>query len=64
MSKLEELNQQKAELIEDLMATATVMEEVWRYHPDNPEKKDVVDEYKILKQIQKDIEAELADLSK
>ena len=64
MSKLEELNQQKAELIEDLMATATGMEEVWRYHPDNPEKKDVVGEYKILKQIQKDIEAELADLSK
>ena len=64
MTKQEELNQQKAELINDLLATSTVMEEVWRYHPDNPEKKDVVKEYNILKQIQKDIESELADLDK
>ena len=40
------------------------MEEVWRYHPDNPEKKDVIKEYNILKQIQKDIESELVDLDK
>ncbi len=64
MSKQEELDQQKTELINDLVATSTVMEEVWRYHPDNPEKKDVVSEYNILKQIQKDIEAELLDLDK
>ena len=63
MSK-QELDQQKTELINDLVATSTVMEEVWRYHPDNPEKKDVVSEYNILKQIQKDIEAELLDLDK
>jgi hypothetical protein len=64
MSKQEELDQQKTELINDLVATSTVMEEVWRYHPDNPDKKDVVSEYNILKQIQKDIEAELLDLDK
>ena len=64
MPKQEELDHQKSELINDLVATSTVMEEVWRYHPDNPEKKDVVTEYKILKQIQKDIESELADLDK
>tara|TARA_R110001583_G_scaffold17220_5_gene69899 strand:- start:25 stop:219 length:195 start_codon:yes stop_codon:yes gene_type:complete len=64
MSKQEKLDQQKAELIEDLMATSTVMEEVWRYHPDNPKKKDVIKEYEILKQIQKDIESDLADLDK
>jgi hypothetical protein len=64
MSKQEELDQQKSELINDLVATSTVMDEVWRYHPDNPEKKDVVKEYEILKQIQKDIESELADLDK
>ena len=46
MSKQEKLDQQKAELIEDLMATSTVMEEVWRYHPDNPKKKDVIKEYR------------------
>ena len=64
MSKQEELDQQKTVLINDLVATSTVMEEVWRYHPDNPDKKDVVDAYNILKQIQKDIEAELSKLDK
>ena len=62
--KEETLEEQKAELINDLLATSTVMEEVWRYHPDNPEKKDVVTEYNILKQIQKDIESELTELEK
>lgn len=54
---------QKSELIDDLLATSTVKEEVWRYHPDNPNKKDVVKEYDILCQIEKDLEAELAELS-
>jgi hypothetical protein len=54
----------KSELINDLVATSTVMDEMWRYHPDNPNKKDIVKEYKILKQIQSDIESELADLDK
>ena len=64
MTKQEELDHQKSELIADLLATSTVMEEVWRYHPDNPDKKDVVQEYDILKKIQKDIESELAELEK
>ena len=64
MTKQEELDQQKAELVNDLLATSTVMEEVWRYHPDNLNKKDVIKEYNILKQIQSDIEQELAELEK
>lgn len=64
MTKQEELDQQKSELVNDLLATSTVMEEVWRYHPDNPNKKDVIKEYNILKQIQSDIEQELAELEK
>jgi predicted secreted protein len=59
-----EKDHQKSELISDLLATNTVMEEVWRYHPDNPGKKDVVKEYNILQQIQSDIEKELAELDK
>ena len=54
----------RAELINDLVATATVMEELWNYHPDNPNKKDVVQEYDVLKKIQKDIEQEIAELDK
>ena len=64
MLKQEELDQQKTELINDLVATSTVMEEVWRYHPENPDKKDVVSEYNVLKQIKIDIEKELSDLDK
>jgi hypothetical protein len=40
------------------------MDEVWRYHPDNPNKKDVIKEYNILKQIKTDIEQELDKLGK
>jgi len=53
----------RTELLNDLVATTTVMDEVWRYHPDNPKKKDIVKEYNILKQIIKDIELELKELN-
>jgi hypothetical protein len=56
------INNLKTELLNDLVATTTVMEEVWRYHPDNSKKKDVVKEYDILKKIIKDIEIELKRL--
>ena len=62
LNKEEQLNQQKASLLDDLMAVSTVMEEVWNYHPDNPNKKDIIKEYQTLLQIQKDIEAELDKL--
>tara|TARA_Y100000401_G_scaffold86941_1_gene72300 strand:- start:543 stop:758 length:216 start_codon:yes stop_codon:yes gene_type:complete len=54
----------KTELINDLIATTTVMEEIWNYHPDNPNKKDVVKEFNVLKQIKKDIEKEIAEIDK
>ena len=54
----------KTELINDLIATTTVMEEIWNYHPDTPNKKDVVKEFNVLKQIKKDIEKEIAKLDK
>jgi hypothetical protein len=62
MSKEETLEEQKTELINDLMAVATVMEELWRYHPENPNQKDVVAEYNQLLKIQGDIENELKSL--
>ena len=60
----EEKDYQKSELVSDLLATTTVMEEIWDYHPENPNKKDIVKEYNTLKQIQSDIEKELAELDK
>ena len=46
-----EVNYLKTELVNDLVATTTIMEDLWRYHPENPDKKDVVSEYKVLERI-------------
>jgi hypothetical protein len=62
LNEQEQLNQQKASLLDDLMSVATVMEEVWNYHPDNPNKKDIVTEYNHLLKIQSDVENELKEL--
>ena len=35
----------KADLINDLISVSTVMEELWKYHPENPAKIDIVSEY-------------------
>ena len=55
-------NNLKSELISDLLATTTIMEELWKYHPDNPKKQDIKKEYKLLIQIQEDIEKELEEI--
>lgn len=62
MTDQDKLDLQKSELISDLLATSTVMEELWNYHPENPNKKDVIKEYQTLLKIQKDIEKELKEL--
>ena len=62
ITEQEKLDNQKSELIDDLLATATVKEEVWRCHPDNPNRKDVVKEYDVLCQIERDLELELEEL--
>ena len=64
MSKIDDLNNKKSELIADLIATSTVMEEVWNYHPDNPDIKDPVTEYEKLKQIKSDVEREIDELER
>ncbi len=64
MSEIDKLNNEKSELVADLVATVTVMEEVWKYHPDNPKKKDPIIEYETLKQIKSDVEKELDELEK
>ena len=58
----EEVNYLKTELVNDLMAVSTVMEELWRYHPENPDRKDVVAEYDQLLKMQGDIENEIQEL--
>ena len=57
-----EINYLKTELVNDLIATTTIMEELWRYHPENPDKKNVISEYEVLKRVQVDIEKEIKEL--
>jgi hypothetical protein len=57
-----EINYLKTELLNDLVSVVTVMEETYKYHPENPERIDIIQEYANLKVIKKDIEAELEEL--
>jgi hypothetical protein len=52
----------KNELINDLVSVTTILEEIWKYHPDNPDQEDIVAEYNQLLKIQGDIENELEAL--
>jgi hypothetical protein len=63
LTKQEELDIKKTELINDLVAVGTVLDELWRYHPDNPKQQDVIAEYNQLSKVQGDIELELKGLS-
>ena len=47
MEDKQKLEEQKTELINDLIATTTVIEELWRYHPENPNKVDIIKEFKL-----------------
>lgn len=60
---MNELEEQRVDLVNDLIAVTTVMEEIWNYHPDNPNKKDIIAEYNALKQIKEDIEKEIQEIS-
>lgn len=62
MAKIDLEQERKRELINDLVAIGTVMEELWDYHPENPKKKDIIAEYTQLQKIQGDIENELGEI--
>tara|TARA_R100001126_G_C4784426_1_gene128734 strand:+ start:347 stop:544 length:198 start_codon:yes stop_codon:yes gene_type:complete len=62
MEDKQKLEEQKTELINDLIATTTVIEELWRYHPDNPNKVDIIKEFKVLTKIKTDIEKEIQEI--
>lgn len=59
----ERIDDEKSELLQDLMAAEKVMEELWRYHKNNPERIILEDEYSKLEKMRSDIEEELENLS-
>ena len=56
------IEEQRINLVNDLIATTTVMDELWHYHPENPNRKDIVEEYKVLEKIKDQIEEEIKNL--
>tara|TARA_R110000850_G_scaffold60662_1_gene139088 strand:- start:305 stop:496 length:192 start_codon:yes stop_codon:yes gene_type:complete len=54
----------KNDLMEDILAVNTVIEEVWNYHPSNPNKADIEEEYQKLLEIKSDLQKELVELEK
>jgi len=52
----------KNDLMEDILAVNTVIEEVWNYHPSNPNKADIEEEYEKLLEIKSDLQKELVEL--
>jgi len=62
MSQQQEMENLKADLVNDLISISTVMEELWKYHPENPEKIDITSEYAKLEEMKKGVETELDDL--
>jgi len=49
----------RVKLIDELMTVVQIMDELYRYHPDNPNRFNVAEEYKILAERKVQIEAEL-----
>jgi hypothetical protein len=49
----------RVKLIDELMTVVQIMDELYRYHPDNPNRFNVAEEYKILAERKAQIDAEL-----
>ena len=56
---MENTQNKKTELVNDLMAVTTIMEDYWRFHPANEKQENVVEEYAKLKVMSEHIEKEL-----
>lgn len=56
---MENTQNKKTELVNDLMAVNTIMEDYWRFHPANEKQENVVEEYAKLKAMSDHIEEEL-----
>jgi|TARA_R110000787_G_scaffold268709_1_gene375292 hypothetical protein len=59
----ERIDDEKSELLQDLITTEKVMEELWKYHEDNPKRIIIENEYNNLEQMKRDIQKGLEELS-
>ena len=56
------MNELKNELVSELAFLSELKDKVWKYHPNNPDKASVVDEYAQLQMEMDDIEERLDQL--
>ena len=63
LSLQEKLDLSKSEAIDRILIAEQQKEIIWKYHPDNPQREDLVVTYNNLEQIIKDAEDELEELS-
>ena len=55
MENQDQLDNQKSELLQDIMAVEKIMEELWKYHPENPKSISLVLEYQKLGEMKENI---------
>jgi hypothetical protein len=58
----EQIDQKKADLVNDLIFLLNVEDELWRYHPENPKKINVEAEWITIKDKIQSVENELKQL--
>lgn len=59
MTEQEWFENKERDLINDIISISTIMDDYWRFHPDNPKKIDLVSEYKSLEELRAKTEDEL-----
>jgi len=59
----QDLENERMELINDLIAISQIMDDYYRFHPENPNKIDLVAEYNNLDEMRKKIELDLDRIS-
>ena len=64
MTENEWFEQREIELTNDIISMATIIDDYYRFHPDNPNRVDVVDEYNNLKKLMTEVEETLKQYKK
>jgi hypothetical protein len=62
MSRIDELENRIIELQNDIIHLVNIKEELWRYHPDNPDVINVKDEHRKIKDNIYDCELEIDEI--
>ncbi len=59
MTEQEKQEERRTELINDLVAVTTIMEDYWRFHPANEKQLNIVEEYRQLEAIKEKLEEDI-----